>query len=170
MAVTARLRDSEIREIVIGMAVVAVAVLLALLNATAERGPELSDGGAGGVYQVQAAFPRIDGLASGAEVRLAGVAIGRVVDMQVDDRFRSLLTLALAAEPPIPEDSSAVIETDGLLGGKYIEIQPGGAEAMLEAGGRIGYTQGSVKLEELLGKIIAMAKARRGLDQPGDDE
>lgn len=170
MAVAARLRDSEIREILIGMAVVGVAVLLALLNATAERGPEVADAGPGEVYQVRATFPRIDGLAGGAEVRLAGVPIGRVVGMQMDDRFRPVLALALAAEPPIPLDSSAVIETDGLLGSKYVEIQPGADSAMLEAGGRIGYTQGSVKLEELLGKIIAMAKARRGLDESGTGE
>ena len=59
-------------------------------------------------------------------------------------------------------DTAAVIQTDGLLGAKYIELKPGGDETMLKPGQEISFTQDAMVLEELVGMIIDQAKAKRG--------
>lgn len=70
---------------------------------------------------------------------------------------------------PLPEDTAAIIETAGLFGAKYIELQPGGALDNLAPGDSISYTQDAVILEELLAKIVARAKAARGLSDGRPD-
>jgi len=149
------MRDDQ-RHVLIG------AVVLAALAAVGLLGEFGARGGPSG-YPLTAVFQRTDGLGPGAEVRLSGMPIGRVSEMALDARFRSVVTFVIDADVPIPEGSAAVIETDGLLGTKYVEIQPGGGMDMLAAGGRISYTQDSVVLEDLLARIIEQAKAQRGL-------
>ncbi len=145
------------RETVIGAGVLGALVLALALNAlgTGQRGAD-GDG-----YDVQAVFQRTDGLAVGAQVRLSGLPVGRVAEQVLDDRYRAHVTLHINPGIQLPEDSSAIIETDGLLGGKYIELQPGADEDMLKPGGRIEYTQDSMVIEDLLARIVAQAKARR---------
>jgi phospholipid/cholesterol/gamma-HCH transport system substrate-binding protein len=145
------------RETMIGAAT--LGLLLALLSFNAADRDEAGGGVSG--YPLEAVFQRTDGLAVGAPVRLAGLEVGKVVGQTLDGAFRAHVALRLQAGVAVPEDSAAIIETDGLLGSKYIEIQPGGAEDMLSPGGRFDYTQSSVVIEELLAKIISMAKARR---------
>ena len=111
-------------------------------------------GGANG-YTLHAAFDHIDGMATGSDVRLAGVKIGTVLGAAIDPRtYLADVTLSVRADVKLPTDSSAEITSDGLLGGKYLALAPGGAEAMLPPGGTITVTQGSVSLEQLLGKFI----------------
>lgn len=151
------------RETAIGAGVLGALLLALALNAldSEERG------GAAAGYTVEAVFRRTDGLAVGAQVRMAGVPVGRVAEQVLGDHYQARVTLAIEAGLALPLDSSAVIETDGLLGGKYIELQPGAAEDMLKPGGRIEYTQDAVILEDLLARIIAQAKARRiGQEDP----
>jgi phospholipid/cholesterol/gamma-HCH transport system substrate-binding protein len=95
-------------------------------------------------------------------VRIAGLNAGRVARMALDERYRALVTLEFSGNVGLPEDSSAMILTDGLFGQKFIEVQPGGADAMLKSGGRISYVQDSVILEDLINTIVARAKASRG--------
>lgn len=112
-------------------------------------------------YQIYAGFGRTDGLGVGDAVRMAGVTIGRVVAAELDEHFNAKLTLEVDAKYKIPEDSSASIVSFGLIGGKYIEIDVGGAEDYIPAGGTIGYTQDAMILEELLDRIIAMGKSKK---------
>lgn len=144
------------RETIIGAGVLGALVLALALNAT---GGGQGTGTAG--YDLQAVFNRTDGLAVGAPVRLSGMPVGQVVEQVLDDGYRAHVTLRINGGLQLPEDSSAVIETDGLLGGKYIELQPGADDDMLPPGGRIVYTQDSVVIEDLLARIVAQAKARR---------
>jgi len=58
------------------------------------------------------------------------------------------------ADLSLPMDSSAKVASDGLLGGKFVSIEPGGDIDMIQAGGEIEYTQGSVNLEDLIGQVI----------------
>ncbi len=111
-------------------------------------------GGANG-YVLHAAFDHIDGMGAGSDVRLAGVKIGTVLGTAIDPKtYLADVTLSVRGDVKLPADSSAEITSDGLLGGKYLALAPGGAEAMLPAGGTITVTQGSVSLEQLLGKFI----------------
>ena len=54
----------------------------------------------------------------------------------------------------LPDDSSAEITSEGLLGGNYLSLAPGGDEKMLPPGGRVTITQSAVNIEHLLGKFI----------------
>jgi phospholipid/cholesterol/gamma-HCH transport system substrate-binding protein len=112
-------------------------------------------------YDVRATFKKTDGLVYGAQVRMSGLVIGKVSGYRLDDTYRAIVTMHIKPGFELPKDSSALIHSDGLLGAKYIEIQPGGDEENVKANGALIYTQDSVDLVELLEKIVAMAKARR---------
>jgi len=102
-----------------------------------------------------AQFDRIDGLVNGADVRIAGVKVGSVVASSIDPvSFNAVVGMRVDRSLRLPADSSAEVSSDGLLGGKYLSIVPGGAERVLGEGGRITETQGSVSLESLLGRFI----------------
>lgn len=102
-----------------------------------------------------ARFDRIDGLAAGADVRIAGVKVGSVLDSRIDpESFNAELTLRIDRTLRLLTDTSAEITSEGLLGGKYVSLVPGGSDRILADGGRITETQGSVSLESLLGRFI----------------
>lgn len=113
------------------------------------------------VYHIKATFGRTDGLLTGDKVRLAGVDVGRVSGAELDDHFNAVLTLEIKDGILIPDDSSASIVSSGLMGSKYIEIEPGGSEEYITDGGQFSYTQDAMVLEELLDRIIALGKAKR---------
>jgi phospholipid/cholesterol/gamma-HCH transport system substrate-binding protein len=114
------------------------------------RGTASADG-----IALRASFDRIDGLSNGADVRIAGVKVGSVVDSRIDPRtFSAELVMRVDRSLKLPSDTSAEITSEGLLGGKYVSLVPGGSEQILADGGRITETQGSVSLESLLGKFI----------------
>lgn len=108
-----------------------------------------------GGYTLTARFDRIDGLPSGADVRVAGVKVGSVTDMRIDPQnFLAVVTLRVSDAIKLPRDSSARILSEGLLGGNYIALEPGGDEATLQPGGTISNTQSAMNLVDLIGKFI----------------
>ena len=149
------MQHSQKSEILTGAAVILIVALLVGLSAAGSGRKSLPG------YDVFAYFTRSDGLPDGAHVRMSGMDIGSVTNMELDDRFRSKVTLRITSKVQLPKDSSALIHTDGLLGGKYIEIQPGGDDAFIQPLGNIIHTQDSMIVEELLDKIVAMSKAKR---------
>ncbi len=100
-------------------------------------------------------------------MRLSGIRVGRVVGQKLDDSYRAVITMRLTPELHLSTDTAAVIHTDGLLGAKYISLEPGGDEKRLPPGGEITYTQDSVVIEDLLETIISEAKIRRGIVEQG---
>lgn len=115
----------------------------------------------GKYYSLNARFNRTDGLLVGDWVRMAGMNIGRVVDAKLDDNFKAVLRLEIKDGIKIPDDSSASIVSSGLMGAKYIEVEPGGSEDNLAAGGEFAFTQDAMVLDELLDRIISIGKANR---------
>ena len=97
----------------------------------------------------------------GDVVRLAGMPVGKVTAAKLDDKFNAILTLELKDGLKVPDDSSASIVSDGILGSKYIEIEPGGSEDYIPEGGEFSYTQDAMVLEELVERIIGMGKAKQ---------
>lgn len=147
--------DPARRDTIIGAGVVVVgAVVLAVVYGSTGRSSQPG-------YDLIAAFNKAEGISVGSDVRLAGVSIGKVVRQSLDDRFRAILTLRVAPGLQVPDDSSAAIHTDGLLGAKYITLQAGGDDTNLKPGEEIRYTQDSVNLQDLLQLIIAQGEARR---------
>jgi phospholipid/cholesterol/gamma-HCH transport system substrate-binding protein len=147
---------AESREKLVGVAALLVAVVGLTLTALGNRLDKKSESAAATYI---AEFTRADGLHQGAPVRLAGVNIGSVGDVRLDERYHAIMTLIVNQNIPLPDDTAAIIETDGVFGTKYIELQPGGSLDALKSGGRIGFTQDSVIIEELIGKIVEQAKA-----------
>ncbi len=139
-------------EVLVGAAVVAVAAgFLFYTASTTGYGT-----GAGGSYAVHASFRSVEGVQLGTDVRLAGVKIGTVTGLQLDkDTFRANAELSLDKGIEIPDDSSAVISSEGLLGGNFVEIMPGGSLDALADGAEIIDTQGSVSLISLLLKFVS---------------
>ncbi len=109
----------------------------------------------GGGYTLHARFDRIDGLSLGSDVRVAGVKVGGVSAMRIDPQsYQAVVDFTVADAIRLPKDSSAVVTSDGLLGGKYLALEPGGDSTMLAPGGTVTLTQSSISIEQLLGKFV----------------
>ncbi len=136
-------------ETVLGAVVLVVAlVFLVFSYSTADVGK--IDG-----YSVTADFTGTGGLKTGDTVQISGVRIGTVskIELKPDD-YRARVTMSINDSVKLTDDTSAFISSESLLGGKYLELQPGGSEEYLADGGHIEYTQAPQNLEQLLGKFI----------------
>jgi phospholipid/cholesterol/gamma-HCH transport system substrate-binding protein len=108
-------------------------------------------------YTVNASFDNVGDLKSGSPVTMAGVRIGVVQAIHFDPKdYKAVVSMRLEPQfNQIPDDSFASIQTQGLLGGKYIGISPGGSENFLKDGSRIEQTQSAIVLESLINKFFA---------------
>jgi len=108
-------------------------------------------------YHVSAEFDNIGDLKVGSPVTMAGVRIGEVEAIRFDPRtYKAVVSMRIDPQfNQIPEDSFASIQTQGLLGGKYIGISPGGLDTYLKGGSRIDQTQSAIVLESLINKFFA---------------
>ena len=138
-----------IAEVATGAAVLLVAAGF-LGFAVAHSGRSASGG-----YELTAKFDHIDGLTLGADVRIAGVKVGTVSDQRIDPTsYLAVVGMKIREDIVLPKDTSAEIASESLLGGKYMNLTPGGDSTMLKPGQTIKITQSSVSLEQLLGKFI----------------
>lgn len=137
-------------EVAVGAAVLAAAIgFLFYISQVAGLG------GLGRTYDLTASFRSVEGISAGTDIRLAGVKIGTVSDITLNpDTFRGDVTLALLDGIVIPDDSAAVIASEGLLGGNFVEIVPGGSLDNFAQGAEIEDTQGAVSLISLLLKFV----------------
>ena len=107
-------------------------------------------------YQLIARFNNINGINIGSDIKVAGVKIGTVEDIKLDnENFIAVAKLSFISSIKIPSDSSISIVTSGLFGGKYLELQPGGSfDEILEDGEEIEFTESAVSIEGLIKKFI----------------
>lgn len=134
-------------ETLVGAGVIAVAVGFGVYAAQVNE----FTGGAGDGYEVAALFRAANGLASGTDVRIAGVKVGVVSEVTLDpDTYRAKALFAIDEGVEIPEDSLVRIDSEGLLGGTFVALEPGASFIMLENGDEITFTQGSYSLFDLL--------------------
>jgi phospholipid/cholesterol/gamma-HCH transport system substrate-binding protein len=106
-------------------------------------------------YELLARFDRIDGLKLGSDVRISGIKIGSVVDQVLDPQtYRAAVRFTVRDDVELPTDSSAAIVSDGLLGGKYLALVPGGDDLMLGPGDEVTLTQSAINLEDLVGRFL----------------
>lgn len=141
---------NDIVETIVGGVVITLAVVF-FVFAYKTAGVGTASGG----YLINAVFGSVDGVSVGTDVRISGIKVGSVADEKLDpETFQATLVLAIAPDIRLPEDSSAKITSEGLLGGNYISLTPGGADKMLAAGGTIEYTQGSIDLMSLIGQAV----------------
>lgn len=136
-------------EIIAGFAVVALAAGF-LAYAGAGR-----MGGGDGRYPLTASFRAADGISVGTDVRLAGVKVGTVSGMVLNPQtYFADVEFMIDRKVQLSSDSAALVSSEGLLGGNFIELIPGGADDVLPAGGQIEDTQGSVSLITLLLRFV----------------
>lgn len=138
-------------EALVGAVVLAAAIGFGAFTAQS-AGMSLGDSG----YTLTASFRSIEGVAVGTDVRLAGVKVGTVSDITLNAQtYRADTVLTLTDGVGVPDDSAVVIASEGLLGGNFVEISPGGSPFNYEPGAEILDTQGSVSLISLLLKFVS---------------
>lgn len=136
-------------ETLIGAVVLAVAVIF-LIFAYNKAGVAKVEG-----YELVAKFDKVDGIRVGSDVVMSGIKIGSVVEQRLDpESYLAVLRLSIADGIRLPNDSVVKVTSAGLLGDKYLAVDPGGAEELLKPGDAFEFSVGSVDLLDLLGKAI----------------
>lgn len=112
-------------------------------------------GSTGGGYRVSAEFDNIDGVAVGSDVRVAGIKIGTVTGQSLNPKsYQARVDMVLNPGIILAEDTSAKITSEGLLGSKFVALEPGGSEEKLAEGSVISYTQGAVDIWSLISQAM----------------
>ncbi len=143
----------DMSEVLTGAGVLAVALAFAVYAGLA---PNV--GVSTGSYLLKASFRSVDGVSVGTDVRLAGVKVGSVTRLDLNpETYYADATFSVKDGVSIPDDSTILISSEGLLGGNFVEIQPGGSPVTLEAGAEVLDTQGAVGLIQLLMKFVGKA-------------
>ncbi len=138
-------------EVLVGGGVLAVAIGFLIY-----AGQVAGISGGQSEYELTASFRSADGVSVGTDVRLAGVKVGRVTELELDvATYRAQTTFSVRNGIEVPDDSAIAISSEGLLGGNYVEILPGGSPFYFTPGDEIEFTQGSVSLVGLLMKFVA---------------
>ena len=105
-------------------------------------------------FQLHARFESIDGIVAGSKVKLSGVNIGTVKSISLEpENFYAFITMDFNKEYNFPDDTEASVQLEGLLGGSYISILPGGSDVILKTNQEILFTQGATSLLNLMLKF-----------------
>ncbi len=144
-----RVMGKQWAEVLTGTAVLVLAVAFVAFGLT--RSGVAQSGG----YDLIASFRSAEGISVGTDVRLAGVKVGSVTGLDLNaDTFRADATISVQDQLVLPDDSAILVASEGLLGGNFVEIIPGGSPFNLEAGDAFTDTQGAVSLINLLLKFV----------------
>ncbi len=141
---------SPVRDFVVGLFVLAGLAAIAYLSINVGG---LSYNGPGGLT-LYASFDQTGGLKPRAPVVISGVKVGQIAGIELGPDYRARATLDLDAKLALPTDTTASIQTAGLLGDRYVALQLGGEEKTLKSGDEISFTESAVILERLIGKLV----------------
>lgn len=137
-------------ETIVGAAVIVLAIVFfTFAYSTAEVGK-----GADG-YTLKAAFENAAGVSTGSDVRMSGVKVGTVLSQELDtESYQAVLTLSVDPKVKLPDDSTAKITSEGILGGNFVALEVGGSDTILKDGATIENTQGSIDIFGLISEFI----------------
>ncbi len=108
-------------------------------------------------YEVSAKFLKVGGLNTGSDVRINGIKVGTVVSQYLDETdYTANVKLSISSDIKLPDDSTALIVSDGLVGDRFVKIEPGKASEMLKNGDEIKNTKDFKTIEDMVGEIIFM--------------
>lgn len=156
-----RISRSDFETLVGAAAMLAAAAALWLASAGG-RAAQASNS-----YALVARFDQIDGLGVGSAVYISGIHIGKVLKVELaPGTLKPLVTMSVRRGIAIPNDSAALIMSDGVLGSKFIRIEPGSDTEAMKPGDRFAMVQDSVIVEQILKKIVQGAEARRRGEAP----
>ncbi len=105
-------------------------------------------------YALEAVFEDAGGMRSGSDVMLAGVVIGRVSDVVINEESEAKLTLLIHDDISITADAIASVRTKGIIGERYVRISQGGDDTLLQSGDEIEETESAINIEDLVSKYI----------------
>ncbi len=140
-------------ETLVGAAVLLIALAFGwyVYSTTSIRGTR-------GAYELTARFDRADGLTVGTDVRVSGIKVGSVTAITLDpSTFFAHIRFALRSDVKLPDDTVAEIAAEGLLGGRYLSLNPGNADKLLAAGDAVRFTKSSADFMQMIGKFLFSA-------------
>jgi phospholipid/cholesterol/gamma-HCH transport system substrate-binding protein len=109
-------------------------------------------------YEITAQFASVGGLEVGSDVRINGIKVGTVAGNALDPQtFNAVVRLTIVPDIRLPKDTVATIATEGLLGGKYLKLEPGRSHDRIAEGGTITKTKDYKSIEEMVGELIFLA-------------
>ena len=109
-------------------------------------------------YEVRANFFKVGGLTAGSDVRINGIKVGTVSSSTLDTKtFEAVVLMSISPDVKLPVDTTAGIGSEGIVGGKYVRLEPGGSGEFVQAGGALKKTKDYRSLEDQVGEIIFLA-------------
>lgn len=122
-------------------------------------------------YEISADFTNITGIGIGSDVRIGGIKVGVVESLELNKKtYAATAHMRIGQDVKLPKDSSAAVQSAGLLGEKFVAIEPGADDADLQNGDTITFTQSSVSLEEMIGKFVFSSGGVDGGDSKAKDK
>ena len=108
-------------------------------------------------YDINARFLKVGGLNVGSDVRINGIKVGTVIAQNLDpEDYVADVKLSISSNIQLPKDSVVSIVSDGLVGNKFIKIEPGKSKEVLQNGDTVANTKDFKTLEDMVGEIIFM--------------
>ena len=142
---------SDIFEFIVGLGVIIIAGWFIL--SVVSKSDKLSN--ISETTNYIASFNDVSGISVGSNIKLAGVTVGKVLELKLDEiNYTAEMVLGINRKIKIPNDSEIIITSEGLLGGKYVSISPGGSEIFLKANENFSFTQSSLSLNNLIQKFF----------------
>jgi phospholipid/cholesterol/gamma-HCH transport system substrate-binding protein len=142
---------SDIFEFIIGLGVIIIAGWFIL--SVVSKSDKLSN--ISETTNYIASFNDVSGISVGSNIKLAGVTVGKVLELKLDEiNYTAEMVLGINRKIKIPNDSEIIITSEGLLGGNYVSISPGGSDIFLKANEKFSFTQSSLSLNNLIQKFF----------------
>ena len=142
---------SDIFEFIVGLGVIIIAgwFILSVVSKS-DKLSNISD-----TTKYIASFNDVSGISVGSNIKLAGVTVGKVLELKLDEiNYTAEMVLGINRKIKIPNDSEIIITSEGLLGGNYVSISPGGSDIFLKANEKFSFTQSSLSLNNLIQKFF----------------
>ena len=142
---------SDIFEFIVGLGVIIIAGWFIL--SVVSKSDKLSN--ISETTKYIASFNDVSGISVGSNIKLAGVTVGKVLELKLDEiNYTAEMVLGINRKIKIPNDSEIIITSEGLLGGNYVSISPGGSDIFLKANEKFSFTQSSLSLNNLIQKFF----------------
>ena len=142
---------SDIFEFIVGLGVIIIAGWFIL--SVVSKSDKLSN--ISETTKYIASFNDVSGISVGSNIKLAGVTVGKVLELKLDEiNYTAEMVLGINRKIKIPNDSEIIITSEGLLGGNYVSISPGGSDIFLKANENFSFTQSSLSLNNLIQKFF----------------
>ena len=142
---------SDIFEFIVGLGVIIIAGWFIL--SVVSKSDKLSN--ISETTNYIASFNDVSGISVGSNIKLAGVTVGKVLELKLDEiNYTAEMVIGINKKIKIPNDSEIIITSEGLLGGNYVSISPGGSDIFLKANEKFSFTQSSLRLNNLIQKFF----------------